>query len=63
MLSQNEVKWSVVRIPAELLVMIEKIVREEKDQFGMPKYHSRSEVVTEAVKEFLKKHSEESVDQ
>ena len=59
MLSQNEVKWSVVRIPAELLVIIEKMVREEKDQFGMPKYRSRSEVVTEAVKEFLSKREKE----
>ena len=56
MLSQNE-KWANVRIPVELLVAVEKLVKEEKDEFGMPKYRSKSEVVTEAVKQFLQKHS------
>jgi metal-responsive CopG/Arc/MetJ family transcriptional regulator len=41
----------------ELLVAVEKLVKEEKDEFGMPKYRSKSEVVTEAVKQFLKKHN------
>jgi Arc/MetJ-type ribon-helix-helix transcriptional regulator len=58
MLSQNdEDKWATVRIPTELLDAVEKLVKDEKDEFGLPKYHSKSDAVTEAVKQFLKKHN------
>lgn len=56
MVSQLEEKWATVRVPMELLSRIEKLLNDEKDEFGMPKFHSRSEIVAEAIKEFLKKH-------
>jgi metal-responsive CopG/Arc/MetJ family transcriptional regulator len=58
MLSQaeEEDKWATVRIPVELLEALDRLVKEEKDEFGMPKYRSKSEAVAEAVKQFLKKH-------
>lgn len=57
MLSQNdEDKWATVRIPTELLDTLEAFVEQKKDEFGLPKYRSKSEAVAEAVKEFLKKH-------
>lgn len=56
-LSQNEEdKWATVRIPAELLEALDKFVSEQRDEFGLSKYHSKSEAVAEAVKQFLKKH-------
>jgi|GEM_PF-3242118 Arc/MetJ-type ribon-helix-helix transcriptional regulator len=58
MMLQTEEKWATVRVPVELLKAIEKLVKEEKDEFGMPRYSSKSEVVAEAVKQFLKKHKE-----
>ncbi|MEM2995858.1 MAG: ribbon-helix-helix domain-containing protein [Candidatus Bathyarchaeia archaeon] len=54
----HEEKWTTVRIPAELLSKIEKLVKDEKDEFGMPRFRSKSEIVAEAIKEFLKKHKE-----
>jgi len=57
----HEEKWATVRIPAELLSKIEQLIKEEKDEFGMPKYRSKSELVAEAIKEFLKKHKEGAV--
>lgn len=54
----HEEKWTTVRIPVELLSKIEQFIREEKDEFGMPKFRSKSELVAEAIKEFLKKHKE-----
>ncbi|MEM1589634.1 MAG: ribbon-helix-helix domain-containing protein [Candidatus Bathyarchaeia archaeon] len=57
MMSQaEEEKWATVRIPTELLDALERLVAEEKDEFGLPKYRSKSEAVAEAVKQFLKKH-------
>ncbi|MCX8178187.1 MAG: ribbon-helix-helix domain-containing protein, partial [Candidatus Bathyarchaeota archaeon] len=61
MVLQTEEKWATVRVPAELLVAIEKLVKDEKDEFGMPKFRSKSEIVAEAIKEFLKKHKEAAV--
>jgi hypothetical protein len=58
--SQEEEKWATVRIPGELLEAVEKCVNEEKDEFGLPKYRSKSEAVAEAVKQFLKKHKREA---
>lgn len=47
---QTEEKWTNVRIPTQLVVAIEKIVKEEKDEFGLPRYRSKSEFVVEAVR-------------
>ncbi|MEM0313940.1 MAG: ribbon-helix-helix domain-containing protein [Candidatus Bathyarchaeia archaeon] len=52
--SQND-KWGVVRVPISLISQIEKLVENEKDEFGLPKYRSKSDAVTEAIKEFLRK--------
>lgn len=47
-----------MRIRAELLPFIDEHIEQEKDEFGTPVFHSRQEVVTQAVKEFLSKHKE-----
>jgi len=45
-----------VRIAAELMGPIEKLVETAKDDFGMPCFRSKSDIVTEAVREFLRKN-------
>ena len=52
--------WAVVRIRAELLPHIDEVVEQEKDEFGTPKFRSRQEVVSKAVKEFLKELAKEA---
>ena len=43
-----------MRLRAELLPHIEKAIEQEKDEFGVPRFRSRADFVTEAVKELLK---------
>jgi metal-responsive CopG/Arc/MetJ family transcriptional regulator len=57
---EEEEKWATVRIPTQLLEAVEQVVEREKDEFGLPKYSSKSEAIAEAVKQFLKKHSKEA---
>jgi len=61
MLSQDvEEKWATVRIPIELLDAVDNLVGKLKDEFGLPRYRSKSEAIAEAVKQFLKRHSKET---
>ena len=59
MTSQNneEESTKTVRIAAELIPPLEKLVENEKDEFGIQKFRSKTDAVTQAVKEFLQKHS------
>jgi Arc/MetJ-type ribon-helix-helix transcriptional regulator len=57
-LSQNQDKWTTVRVPVEILRAIDEFMKTQIDEFGLPKFRSKSDVVTEAIKEFLKKHRE-----
>ena len=59
-MSHNQDKWTTVRVPTELLKAIDEFIKTQIDEFGLPKYSSKSDVVTEAIKEFLKKHKEEA---
>lgn len=59
-MSQNQDKWTTVRVPTEILKAIDEFMKNQIDEFGLPKYRSKSDVVTEAIKEFLKKHREEA---
>lgn len=45
-----------MRIPAELMEPIERLAETAKDEFGLPCFRSKSEIVTEAVREFLRKN-------
>ena len=56
MMSQDKRKWATVRIAAELMGPIEKLFETAKDDFGMPCFRSKSDIVTEAVREFLRKN-------
>jgi len=48
-----EEKTDIVRIRAELIPLIDDVVDNEKDEYGIERYHSRKDVVSQAVKEFL----------
>ena len=54
---QNEGKWTSVRITADLVPPLERLVENVKDEFGMRLFRSKSDAVTKALKEFFKKHS------
>ena len=49
-------RWSSVRLAAELIPSLELLIEEAKDEFGMPLFRSKSEVVTEALRQYLRKH-------
>lgn len=47
----------LVRISEELLPLIDDLIKMvPKDEFGIPKYKTRIEVINDAVKELLKKY-------
>ena len=47
----------VVRISEELLPLIDNLIENTpKDDFGIPKYKTRVDVVDDAIKELLKKY-------
>lgn len=48
--------WATVRIAGELMEPIDKLVKEAKDDYGIPLFHSKADVVTRAVKEFLERN-------
>lgn len=54
--SDEERSWATVRIAGELMEPIEKLVKEAKDEYGIPLFRSKSDVVTRAVKEFLERN-------
>jgi len=45
----------VVKISKELIPYIEKCMETIKDEFGVPKYKTKMQVLDEAVRDFLKK--------
>ena len=53
----EEEKWSTVRIPTDLLDAIEDSIQDLKDEFGLPLYRNKTDFVTKAVKDLLRKHS------
>ena len=56
--TQNEERnWKTVRIAGELMTPLEKLVENAKDQYGIPLFRSKADAVTQAVKEFLEKHT------
>ena len=52
----EENRWKTVRIAGELIKPLEKLVENEKDEFGIQKFRSKADAVTQAVKDFLEKH-------
>lgn len=59
MAQQNVREWRTVKIRASVIAPLEDLVRNAKDEFGEPLFRSKSEAVIEALKEFLRKHSED----
>lgn len=55
MLSQKEQGTTTVRVAAELIEPIERLIENAKDEFGSPLFRSKTDFVTKAVKEFLRK--------
>lgn len=49
-------KLANVKVARELLPLADKLVKTAKNDFGMPVYRSRSDVVTKALAEFLRNH-------
>jgi len=52
-------KTQTVRIARELVKPLDNLVEHLKDEYGMPVFTSKTEAVTQAVKEFLKKHAKQ----
>jgi len=59
-LSQEELRSTTVRIATELIEPIDNLLRNAKDEFGIPLFRSRCDLITKAVKEFLKKYVKEA---
>jgi len=57
--TRTEEKWITVRIAAPLMAPLEDLVKNAKDEFGLPLFRSKTDAITEAIKEFLKKYSAE----
>jgi len=53
-------KTQTVRIARELVGPLKKLVEELKDEYDMPLFESQTDAVTQAVKDFLKKHMKRS---
>jgi len=53
-------KQATVRIRSEILPFLDQLVMDAKDEFGIPLFSSRQEVVTEAVRELLRKYQNDS---
>jgi len=49
-------KTQTVRIAQELIDPLEDLIKNAKDEYGMPVFTSKTDAVTQAVKEFLNKH-------
>jgi len=48
-----------VRIARELVSPLEKLVEELKDDYGMPVFKSKTDAVTQAVKDLLQRYCKE----
>ena len=48
-----------VKIPKELIPHIDRVVESTKDSFGLRRFRSRNDFVTEAVKHFLREFLEQ----
>ena len=55
-------KTQTVRIAQELIKPLDDLVEHLKDEYGTPVFTSKTEAVTQAVKEFLKKHAKKEAD-
>ena len=56
MVLQNEERWTTVRIAAALIPPLEELVKNARDEYGIRLFRSKSDAVTKAVREFLRKH-------
>jgi len=54
----NKSKWATVRINGEIIAPLEELIKNARDEFNMPLFRNKSDAVTQAVKEFLRKYSE-----
>ena len=52
---RSEGKWTTVRIAPELISSLEDLVENGRDEFGLPLFGSKSDAVTQALKEFFLK--------
>ena len=50
---RSEGKWTTVRISDELTAPLEDLVKNGRDEFGLPLFRSKSDAVTQALKEFF----------
>jgi len=48
-------EWRTVRIDAAVIAPLDNLVKTVKDELGMPVFKNRSDAVTQALQEFLKK--------
>ena len=55
-MSQTTAERRTVRISGELIPPLEKLVENAKDEYGIPLFRSKTDAVTQAVKEFLDKY-------
>ena len=53
-MAQREDKWVTVRFPDELIDPLEDLVENARDEFGLRRFKSKSEAVTQALKEFFR---------
>ena len=53
---RSEDKRTTVRIATELTAPLEDLVKNATDEFGLPLFKSKSDAVTKAVADFLRKN-------
>jgi hypothetical protein len=58
-MSQKTAERRTVRINGELIPPLERLVENAKDEYGIPLFRSKTDAVTQAVKEFLDKYKED----
>jgi len=51
-----------VRVARELLEPLDRLVEELKDDYGMPVFRSKTDAVTQAVKDLLEEYSKEETE-
>ena len=57
MTAQNDERnWATVRIAGELIPPLDELVKNIKDEYGIPLFRSKSDAVTKAVKSLLDKY-------
>jgi len=50
-------KMITVKVPEELLKAADKLIETAQDRYHTKLFHSRSQVATEALRDFLDKHN------